>query len=420
MDATLARLETLVAPSTGLIDRVCELAAHPGETRFQVQTALLGDINQAMDSYAWARMNHPIACPGDGSGSGLTANEARLRAIAEALERYASCVYDEKQFVWATGAELGQEALDLDTVPKCSDDEYSHPSCPVVRPDKHAPIRWVRGVSLHDGRATWIPAVLSFLNLPALTAAERFCLPISTGCAAHVSVEQALLSGLCEVIERDAVSLTWLQRLALPRIVADASEHFFDATTDLGVPTLYCVQVAPHSERLAVVVGCDAGLDASVSLAKLRREVASCRIGLQMPRSSASDRDAFLSVYDGALYMARPERLEAFGFLLKTTTHRTLAEMPKLETGSARRNLLEILGRLRRAGYEAYAVDLTTDEACRVGMRVVRVVVPGLMPLSFSYRARFLGHSRLYDAPRRMGHPVQGEADINPWPQPFA
>ncbi|MFC7479479.1 hypothetical protein ACFQX7_04670 [Luedemannella flava] len=69
---------------------------------------------------------------------------------------------------------------------------------------------------------------------------------------------------------------------------------------------------------------------------------------------------------------------------------------------------------------DAYVVDLTSDEALRAGMTVVRTVIPRLQPLSFSYRARYLGHPRLYRAPARMGHPTRSEAELNPWPQPFA
>ena len=51
---------------------------------------------------------------------------------------------------------------------------------------------------------------------------------------------------------------------------------------------------------------------------------------------------------------------------------------------------------------------------------VVKVLVPGLMPVSFDQHARYLAHPRLYEAPARMGHPVTPEADLNPLPQPFA
>lgn len=123
--------------------------------------------------------------PIDGAGGGLDRQEACLRAMAEALERYSSSVYEERQFIWATANELGAEAIDLDTLPRCSEQEYAHPRCPIVPPDKEAPLRWVRGVSLMDGRVVWVPAVLVYLNLPFLSAGERICLPISTGCAAH-------------------------------------------------------------------------------------------------------------------------------------------------------------------------------------------------------------------------------------------
>jgi ribosomal protein S12 methylthiotransferase accessory factor len=53
-------------------------------------------------------------------------------------------------------------------------------------------------------------------------------------------------------------------------------------------------------------------------------------------------------------------------------------------------------------------------------MTVVRAIIPGLQPLTFHHRARFLGHPRLYEAPVRMGYPARLEAELNAWPQPFA
>ena len=40
-----------------------------------------------------------------------------------------------------------------------------------------------------------------------------------------------------------------------------------------------------------------------------------------------------------------------------------------------------LVARLRRVGLSGYAVDLSTDELTRVGLSVVRVVVPGLSPI---------------------------------------
>jgi ribosomal protein S12 methylthiotransferase accessory factor len=79
-----------------------------------------------------------------------------------------------------------------------------------------------------------------------------------------------------------------------------------------------------------------------------------------------------------------------------------------------------VLDKLKRKSLDAYAVDLTSDEALRAGVRVVQVIIPGLQPVGFPYRSRYLGHPRLYEAPKQMGYPVYSEEEINPWPQPFA
>lgn len=434
----LARLERLVEPGVGLMDRVSELLPYPGEPRFAVRTAHLGAVGEALERPGVFDLQRR-AGPLDGAGAGLESDEARLRAIAEGLERYASCVYTEKQLLWATADELGPEALDLDTLPRCSPQEYGHPRCPLVPPAKDAPLRWVRGVSLGDGRLVWIPAVLVFLHMPFLSIGERIALPISTGCAAHSSLEEALTSAICEVVERDAIALTWLQELRLPRIDVDLTDSalapyrerleqsgaeleylFFDATTDLGIPTVYCLQLAPRNPRLAVVVACSTAPDPRASIGKIIRELAASRLGLQAPRTIPQELDDFMSVFDGALYMGTSERLEAYSFLLKPVVRRFLQDLPSLDGGTPLRTLARLVARLRDCGLDAFAVDLSTDEALRVGMRVVRVVIPGLQPLSFSYRARFLGHPRLYAAPGRMGHRVRAEHEVNPWPQPFA
>lgn len=91
-----------------------------------------------------------------------------------------------------------------------------------------------------------------------------------------------------------------------------------------------------------------------------------------------------------------------------------------LTTGDSGQDLAFLVQRLKQAGCDVIAVECTTDEAHDVGFRVVRVIIPQLMPLSFTHRARYLAHPRLYEAPARMGLPVHGEADINPNPQPFA
>lgn len=120
----------------------------------------------------------------DGAGGAFDPKEARLLSIAEGLERYASCVYDEKQVIWATARELGLEAVDLNQFPSMSETETKH--TPVwTKPNFDAPMRWVRSVCMMTGEIRWIPAIAVYLHLPFASMGERFTVPISTGCALH-------------------------------------------------------------------------------------------------------------------------------------------------------------------------------------------------------------------------------------------
>ncbi|MET8151561.1 YcaO-like family protein [Actinoplanes sp. NPDC049668] len=427
-----ARLQDLVSPLGGLVDHVLQLPVEPSSPPLVVYSAALGDVSTVMPYLCGPE------CLGDldGTGTGVDPDRSAIVAIAEGLERYANCVYDERQFRWATAEELGAEALDLDSLPRCSPAELADPACPLVLPDAAAPMRWIRGLSMRTGEPCWVPAVLVYMHFSP-HGGERITNSISTGAATYPDPATAVCGALCEVIERDAISLTWLQQLALPRIELDAvgpqlqryldlcadrdmTIQLFDATTDVGIPTVYGVSVAPDHPSCRTVVSCATSLDPQVAAAKAICETVSVRIALQDQRPPSDDVRTFTGVSDGAAYMCVPERAAAFDFLLNSPARRRLSELPNLSTGDPTADLRLVLSRLADCGMDAYVVDLTTDEALRAGMTVVRAVVPGLQPLTFHYRARFLGHRRLYEAPARMGYPTRTEAELNAWPQPFA
>jgi ribosomal protein S12 methylthiotransferase accessory factor len=430
-----AGLLNLLQPLGGLAKRMSRVRTESDVPRFVTQRVHLGDISQA-----WPQMGQSYT-PGkmSGVGVGLDAEEAAIPALAEGLERYCACVYTKDQFLWTTANELGVEALDLDAIPRCSETELADPQCPLAAPDKTAPIRWVRALSLLDGRVVYVPVVMTYLYAGFVSPAERIAYGISTGCAAHISFEQALTSAILEVIERDAISVTWLQKLGLPEIEiddvapklapfweryqrssVDLECHFFDATTDIGIPTVYGLQLSRASRHVVTVVCCSTSMDPVDAVIKVMRDVAATRIALQNVGPCPYDWADFTDVAHGGTYMARPEQSGAFKFLLRSPQKRRLTEIGALTSRDEKQALQLVLEHLRRKRLDVYAVDLSTDEALRSGLRVVRVIIPGLQPLGFQYRARYLGHARLYQAPREMGYPVRSEEQLNPWPQPFA
>ncbi len=432
----LRNVDELVGPY-GLVNRVQRLPNHPGEPRFPIYSASLGDIARVVPNVAEAVGSRGARGQMDGAGGGLDPERAARLCVAEALERYSTCAAPEDQLIWATARELGDEAMPLQSLPRCSPAELAHPRAMAVDIDEDAPMRWARGWSLTEHRPLWVPAVHVWMHLSAQSRGERFWNPISTGCATHTDLAQALVNAICEVVERDAIALTWYQKLALPRIEFDevpdslapylersrrsqVETVFFDATTDLGLPVVYSIDLSPDNQVLGQLVMCNAGLDPADSIAKIIRESASSRIAMQVPRDVPESFDDYLNVYHGAAYMGRPERLGDFDFLLQNQHRRKFSELPNLASGEPAWDLQVLLEWLQLAGCQVVAVECTTDEARDAGFRVVRVLIPQLMPLSFTYRARYLAHPRLYTAPARMGYPVLSHEEINPLPQPFA
>jgi ribosomal protein S12 methylthiotransferase accessory factor len=343
--------------------------------------------------------------------------------------------------IWATAEELGDEAIPADQWPHCSAAELADPRCSLVAPDKHAPMRWVQGWSLTRRRLVYVPSVLVWLKNPPQSRAERFTHSVSTGCSVHTDPVAAVVGGLMEIVERDALTLMWLHRMRLPRLVFDnesiGQQHreavrrgqvphletqIFDATTDLGIPVLYGIQLAEHDRHLSQLVAATCDADAGRAIAKLYREMASVRVAL---RTMASGERAFadeaISVVAGALAMGGKEKRQRFDFLLDgPRPQRRIEDLPAPPGTQPPVVLNWLLDRLHPAGCEVIVVDITTDEAIQVGATAVRVLVPQLMPLSFDRHGRYLAHPRLWRAPAAMGHPCLAEDALNPDPQPFA
>lgn len=432
----LERLETLVSPFGVVADaRPLGPPRGLGEACLSVAHVGHGSPQPIADARQLRRPRRPQP-PRTARGVAFDdPGQARLIAIAEAAERYSASDLNEPT-VLAAHRDLDGPALDLRRIPCCSTRELATRDCPLRAPDPDAPIRWVRGTDVASGVPTWVPAVMAFYGLHDVAPAERFWYRISTGFAVHSDPAEALVRGICEVIERDAIAVMWLQKLALPvipdhclserarHVVAWARRHFidvflFDATTNLAVPTVFCLQVAPHSATAAQLTSCATGRSIASAAEKALLEGCATSELRHSGGESAVNFAEFDSLRDGARYMAMPSRAAAFGFLVTGARHRAAPERGALPAGSAG-SLAWLVRSLSSKGMQAVAVDRTTSELAAVGLTAVNVVIPDLQPMSLHPLAQYRAHSRLYSAPVLMGYPSLTEEELNPWPVPFA
>ncbi|MFE0459576.1 YcaO-like family protein [Kitasatospora sp. NPDC058965] len=437
--AELRRITSLVSPY-GLVSRTNSVPVADGDPDFAVHVSSIGDPSKVLASLRNWRNDGDMGNV-NGVGSALSGERARLVSIAEALERYSVCSWHDDEILVAAEADLTEEYVSPARWPQCSARELARDDCGLVPYDPSVPIRWVRAWSLTRRTPVLVPAIAVYLHMTPQSPSELFTRGVTTGAAVHSDVRSAVLGGLLEVVERDALSLSWLLRLRLPELSVDpdlldattraqhtagTSRHLdvrlFDATTDFGIPVVYAIQLAAHEDSLAQIVCATCDLEPARAVGKIYRELAALRIALRdhVRRAPVSRPDeGTVSVIGSAAYNAAISRRHVLGHLLEgERAVRGLDELPRLPVGAD--PLATAVSRLAERGAEVLAVDITTDEARQVGMHAVKVLVPEAVPLSFIHSERYLGTPRLYAAPTAMGYGSYGEDSVNPEPQPFA
>src|SRR5262249_40557602 len=133
------------------------------------------------------------------------------KAMGEAVERYCSAFFDYNELSLSRYRDIQQPATSPGSYALYRPEQYERGDLQWVPFDLDALVCWAHGTSLVTQTQVMLPAAMVFVPYQyRLSVGEApVAQPISTGLAAGCSFEEAALSGLCEVIERDAFTITW-------------------------------------------------------------------------------------------------------------------------------------------------------------------------------------------------------------------
>lgn len=167
-----------------------------------------------------------------GGGKGFAIEDVTLSTIGEALERVVAGLIatasemPSRRIVasWSDMQQRGIPALDPQNVSLFSQWQYDTIGFLYAPFTRDIPIQWVRGTRLISGESIWVPAQLVDMVHIFDPNEELVGYPVSGGLSCHISYVDAIYHGLTEVIERDAVNVSWYTRNP-PQIVS------LDATT---------------------------------------------------------------------------------------------------------------------------------------------------------------------------------------------
>ncbi|WP_435154690.1 YcaO-like family protein [Haladaptatus sp. DFWS20] len=298
-------------------------------------------------------------------------DEALMKALGEGMERYCAGIYRESEFGVARPSDL-EDAV--------SPAEFVRPTG-WVEPGNDE-LAWVPGRNLDTGTPVHLPA--EFVQFPPSNA--RYKPAITTGLGLGNSTTEALLSGLYEVIERDATMLAWYSSFeplglqveddGFDELTKRARAESLDVTAllvtqDVDVPVV-AVAVHRENEWPKFAVGSGANLDPDAAARSALAEALQnwTELKLMGPEESANAEGSI------AHYADFPEPVRPF--VSPETTIPSESVGSAVPTGSA--ELQAVVSRTSET-FDVYGARLTTRDVESLGFETVRVLAPEAQPL---------------------------------------
>ena len=254
------------------------------------------------------------------------------------------------------------------------------------------PITWIEGEDIGSGSKLWVPYEMVHTNYTYPRPSGSGCFPASSnGLASGNSVGEATVHGICEVIERDAISL-WYQlgpaavdktsinldtidsalcRETIARLKdAGLTTFVWDITSDSRVPSYFGVIIDQTSRTQHIGVGSGTHLSKDVAILRALHEAVQVRT----------------TYIVGARDDIRPEEYTLKGIRAKRAYFENIidrctfasdySKTIALDSTSVKSDVDTLLLQLRGIGInQVLRVDLSKPE---FDISVVRIVIPGL------------------------------------------
>jgi ribosomal protein S12 methylthiotransferase accessory factor len=419
-ESTYRRLAHLVDPLVGCVASLGELPTKNHES-FPVFGAS-HFIRPAAGPVSSDERFHQLSI-----GKGKSVAQAQTSALCEALERKSARYQGDEPRLRGSYRDLSPAAVDPRDLLLFSERQYAlgtpedikarwrelgtARSQAVPRPfDPTQPIDWTPAWSLTHDTRRYVPLAYVFAGAPQ-PEVERVCAWDSNGCAAGNCIEEAILQGLFELVERDATAIWWYNRIPRPRVdLGSFGQPYFaqvhdwyaraghelwvlDLTHDLGIPVVIALAAEVNGDRYAAGLGChlDMGLAVQRALTELNQVFDPKHLHAPLFTRGEVGDESFLRPAAGS-------------------SHSTGGSYPNRATDDLKDDIRLCCDRLKSVGLDVLVADYSRPD---IDLATAKVMVPGLR--HFWPR---LAPGRLFDVPSKLGwlpKPLE-ELTLNPLP----
>jgi ribosomal protein S12 methylthiotransferase accessory factor len=367
-------------------------------------------------------------------GKGKTDIQSKVSGLCEAIERYSGVFQGNEIRKKGSKTKMGAAAIHPNDCMNFSDEQYKtrqewNAKCAankrVPEPfDEGLEIEWTPLWSLTNQDFKYLPTAYCYYGYPIL--GKPFCWANSNGNAAGNTIEEAILQGFMELVERDSVALWWYNRIKMPEVNLDSfDEPYFqalknyyqtihrdlwvlDLTSDLNIPTFAAISRRTDKQIEDIIFGFGAHFDPRLGILRAMTEANQILDGFLAVAPDGSTR--YLDSDEPTRDWWTTARLENQSYLApdESAAPRVSSGYSQLCSDDLRDDVITCANIVEKNGMEMLVLDQTRPD---LELNVVKVVVPGMR-----HFWKRLGPGRLYDVPPRLGwlpEPLK-ENQLNP------
>ena len=395
-EATLEKARRLVSEETGVIRLLYEAPLRPDAPRVFGCGSLCSDFSE-------------LGFPSENSISGSTSldrNQAIAGAIGEAVERYSAAYVPYEDIKMHTCAAVSEDALTPSSLTLYDEEQYKCADFPYEPLPIDRKIGWVKGHSLVHERSVLVPAFGVYQPYQSICGEPPVIQQITTGLACGNTLEEAILSAICEIVERDASMLMWMKQISPPHVQIDVQNTLdrlpvlgrfgelaryltlLDVTTDIAIPAYVAVWDGPIAGEHGAIFASCAKLSPSRAAEGALTELAQCLMwadslvdgGEKLPDPS---RSTLSRIEEHVLWPLAPTARSHYAFTLASSERRSFDEREEPASKDVLHSIKDCVSKIAAVGLDVIVVDVTSPDIRDCGLHVVRVLVPGAQPLFF-------------------------------------
>lgn len=353
-----------------------------------------------------------------GLGISSSKEKALINCIAEAIERYCMSFIPQKELKFCKLEDLTPIRTFANFYTYNNEQYNKYDSFSNPYKDK---IHWTKIYAINNKRV-WKYWPASLIYLP-FNCSKPVAENSSTGMAAGYSIEDCIISGLLELLERDALMINFLQRLDPPEINIDSIEgcnkHLIDKIredydlkiyklyTDVDIPIFLSFIWKKDRGKIHYGIGASANLDSDYAINKALKECLftffySKHI-MDLRKDNPEDITALYEhflYYQGNNFEKLLFKSEVIDYVKQTTT------------------LANLLESLKKVNIDVFYKELTTEDIEDTNLKVVKVIAPGLIDLNKTHILPRLGADRFWNVPERLKLKYKRELSKEPHPFP--